>query len=181
MNKVKIFLASSEELKRERLEIADLIGHMNLALENEDIRIYLVKWEYLDASMSEIHKQEEYNKTLEKCDLCFVLFATRFGKYTESELKTAYDKLCQDGKDHGKLTVFFKDTGSETNELKEFKHTFNETYPGIQTEEFDSVTSLKKDFLTVWNKYQKENLDNKYPVTFMENNAVLNNENLLTI
>ena len=78
------------------MEIADLIGHMNLALENEDIRIYLVKWEYLDSSMSESHKQEEYNKTLEQCNLCFVLFATRFSKYTESELITAYNKLCQD-------------------------------------------------------------------------------------
>ena len=181
MNKVKIFLASSEELKRERLEIADLIGHMNLALENEDIRIYLVKWEYLDASMSESHKQEEYNKTLEQCNLCFVLFATRFGKYTESELITAYNKLCQGGKDNGKLTVFFKDAGTETDELKEFKQSFKDKYPGIQTKEFDSAPSLKKDFLMVWNKYQKENLDNKYPVTFKENKAVLNNEILLTI
>ncbi len=65
MKKVKIFLASSEELKRERLEIAELIGHMNLALEDEDVSIYLVKWEYLDASMCERHTQEEYNKTLE--------------------------------------------------------------------------------------------------------------------
>ena len=62
MKKVRIFLASSEELKHERLEIADLISHMNLALEYEDVRIYLVKWEYLDATMSPIHKQEEYNK-----------------------------------------------------------------------------------------------------------------------
>ena len=181
MNKVKIFLASSEELKKERLEIADLIGHMNLALENEDIRIYLVKWEYLDASMSESHKQEEYNKTLEQCNLCFVLFATKFGKYTESELKTAYDKLCKGGKDNGKLTVFFKDARAETDELKEFKQSFADNYPDIQTEEFDSETTLKKDFLMVWNKYQKENFDNKYPVIFNDNKAILNNEILLSI
>ena len=179
MKKIKIFLASSEELKRERLEIADLIGHMNLALENEDIRIYLVKWEYLDASMSESHKQEEYNKTLEQCDLCFVLFATRFGKYTESELITAYNKLCQGGKDNGNLIVFFKEAGTETDELKEFKQSFKDNYPGIQTEEFDSAPSLKRDFLMVWNEYQQDNLDNKYPVTFKENKAILNNEILI--
>ena len=154
---------------------------MNLALEYENMRIYLVKWEYLDATMSPIHKQEEYNKTLEQCDLCFVLFATRFGKYTESELKTAYEKLCQGGKDSGKLTVFFKDAGTETDELKDFKHSFKDNYPGIQTKEFDSAAPLKKDFLIVWNEYQKENLVNKYPVTFMDNKAILSNEILLTI
>lgn len=180
MKKIKIFLASSEELKRERLEIADLIGHMNLALENEDVRIYLVKWEYLDASMSERHKQEEYNKTLEQCNVCFVLFATRFGKYTESELKTAYDKLYDGGTDNGKLTVFFKDAGSETDELREFKSTFKDSYPEIPTETFDSVTTLKKEFLKVWNHYQQDYLEDKYPVVFTESHATLNGEKLLT-
>ncbi|MDE7346389.1 MAG: hypothetical protein K2N48_06585 [Muribaculaceae bacterium] len=179
MKKLKIFLASSEELKRERLEIADLIGHMNLALENEDVRIYLVKWEYLDASMSERHKQEEYNKTLEQCNLCFVLFATRFGKYTESELKTAYDKLCDGDNDNGKLTVFFKNGGTETDELKEFKSTFRDTYPEIPTENFDSIISLKQDFLKVWDRYQRDNLEDKYPVIFTESHATLNGEKLL--
>lgn len=179
MKKIKIFLASSEELKRERLEIADLIGHMNLALENEDVRIYLVKWEYLDASMSEKHKQEEYNKTLERCNLCFVLFATRFGKYTESELNTAYEKLCGGGCDSGRLTVFFKDSEAETDELKEFKSGFKDVYPEITTERFDSVTVLKKEFLEIWNRYQRDNLANSYPVVFSENSASLNGEKLL--
>lgn len=180
MKKIKIFLASSEELRRERLEIADLIGHMNLALENEDMRIYLVKWEYLDASMSERHKQEEYNRTLEQCNLCFVLFATRFGKYTESELKTAYDKLCDGGTDTGKLTVFFKDAVAEADELREFRSTFKYSYPEIPTETFDSVVSLEKEFLKVWNRYQQEFLEDSYPIVFTESHAILNGEKLLT-
>lgn len=181
MKKIKIFLASSEELKRERLEIADLIGHMNLALENEDVRIYLVKWEYLDASMSESHKQAEYNKTLERCELCFVLFATRFGKFTESELKTAYDKLCDGGKDNGKLTVFFKDTDSETDGLREFKASFKDSYPEIRTERFDSIESLKLEFLKEWNRYQQNHLEDKYRVDIDPNGAMLNGEKLLTL
>lgn len=179
MNKVKIFLASSEELKRERLEIADLIGHMNLALEHEDIKIYLVKWEYLDASMSESHKQEEYNRTLEKCDFCIVLFATRFGKYTESELKTAYDKLCGEDENKGRLSVFFKISDNETDELSSFKKTFDDNYPGILSENFDSIESLKKCFLQEWNRYQTENLEDKYPVSFIDNKAFLNGERLI--
>ena len=180
MKKIKIFLASSEELKDERLELADLISHMNLALEYEDVRIYLVKWEYLDATMSPIHKQEEYNKTLEKCDLCLVLFATRFGKYTESELKTAYDKLYKrEGDDTQKLIVLFRNDNRDTGELIEFKRTFNQTYPGIPSVHFDSFVSLKKNFLEVWNKYQKRELNNQYPIIFNGNYAYLIGERLI--
>ena len=178
MIKIKIFLASSEELKDERLEIADLISHMNLALEHENIRIYLVKWEYLDATMSPIHKQEEYNKTLEQCNLCIVLFATRFGKYTESELKTAYDKLCKGEGETQKLMVLFRDDKKDTNELIEFKKTFNQIYPGIPSVHFDTE-SLKKHFLEVWNRYQERELDNKYPIIFKGNHAFLMGERLI--
>ena len=179
MKKIKIFLASSEELKDERLEIADLISHMNLALEYEDVRIYLVKWEYLDATMSPIHKQEEYNKTLEQCDLCLVLFASRFGKYTESELKTAYEKLCKGKRDTQNLMVLFRDDNKDTNELVEFKKTFNQTYPDISSVHFDSFESLKKNFLEVWNRYQERELNNKYPIIFNGNHAYLIEERLI--
>ena len=178
MIKIKIFLASSEELKDERLEIADLISHMNLALEHENIRIYLVKWEYLDATMSPIHKQEEYNKTLEQCDLCLVLFATRFGKYTESELKTAYDKLCKREGTTQKLFVFFRDDNRDTDELIEFKKTFNTDYPFVPEIHFYSISSLKKEVLEIWHKFQKMELDNKYPVTYQANDAYLNGERI---
>lgn len=179
MEKIKIFLASSEELKRERLEIANLIGHMNLAMEDDNVRIYLVKWEYLDASMSVRHKQEEYNKVLEQCDICLVLFATKFGKYTESELKTAYERFCNEGNDIGKLAVFFKDSETETDELNEFKSTFRDSYPKISAVRFESELSLKKEFLNVWNVYQHDCLGDKYPVVFDANNACMNDEKLL--
>ena len=39
--KIKIFLASSKELKKERLVFADLVGHLNKALESRDITISL--------------------------------------------------------------------------------------------------------------------------------------------
>ena len=178
MKKIKIFLASSEELKQERLELADLISHMNLTLEYEDVRIYLVKWEYLDATMRPLHKQEEYNKTLEKCELCLVLFATSFGKYTDSELKTAYDKLCKRKGDTQKLMVLFRDDNKCTDELIEFKRTFDQTYPGIPSVHFDNE-SLKKNFLEVWNRYQERELNNKYPIIFNGNHAYLIEERLI--
>ena len=106
------------------------------------------------------------------------MFATRFGKYTESELKTAYDKLCQGGKDNGKLTVLFKDAGTVTDELKAFKHSFKDNYPGVPSIHFDSE-SLKKHFLEVWDRYQERELDNNYPIIFKGNHAFLMGERLI--
>ncbi|MCR4566169.1 MAG: hypothetical protein K5651_08810 [Bacteroidales bacterium] len=51
MKKIKIFLASSEELKEERKEVADIVTNLNHILSSRDIFVDLVKWEYLDASM----------------------------------------------------------------------------------------------------------------------------------
>lgn len=78
MKKIKIFLASSDELKKERLEIADLLSHMNLAMEHENVRIYLVKWEYLDAESSSSRKNIQYEKTFEECDICIIAFGKEF-------------------------------------------------------------------------------------------------------
>lgn len=94
MKTIKIFLASSEELKQERLELADLVEHLNHTLAKLDLHIQLVKWEYLDSSMGIKHKQEEYNEELRSCELCMVLYWTKFGMYTKTELDTAYNELC---------------------------------------------------------------------------------------
>lgn len=59
MKTIKIFLASSEELKQERIELADLVEQLNHTLAKLDLRIQLVKWEYLDSSIDARHKQEE--------------------------------------------------------------------------------------------------------------------------
>ena len=93
MKTVKVFIASSEELRLERLEFTDMIQQLNRILKPRDVEIDPVKWEYLDASMGPLHKQEEYNQELKKCEICLVLFWTRFGDYTKSELDTAYSEL----------------------------------------------------------------------------------------
>ena len=87
MKTIKIFLASSEELKPERLELADLVENINNVLEKQDITVRLVKWEYLDSSMGPQHKQEDYNDKLRECDICLVLYWTKFGMYTKIRIR----------------------------------------------------------------------------------------------
>ena len=78
MKTIKIFVASSDELSDERRELADMVTHLNYALNGLGINIVLVKWEYLDASMGISHKQDEYNEELKDCEICMVMYWTFF-------------------------------------------------------------------------------------------------------
>ena len=68
MKTIKIFLASSEELRPERLEMTDLINQLNKLLKCRKLEINLEKWEYLDSAMSTTRKQDDYNEVLKTCE-----------------------------------------------------------------------------------------------------------------
>lgn len=120
-------MASSEELKEERMEIADMTMNLNNSLSKRNINILLVKWEYLDSSMGIAHKQEEYNEQLKDCEICLVLFWNRFGSYTKIELDTAYNEL-KKGNNPQKLYIYFKESESISPELREFRDGFPKNY-----------------------------------------------------
>lgn len=146
MKTIKVFIASSEELKPERLELIHMIQQLNRILKPNDVEIDPVKWEYLDASMGPLHKQEEYNRELKKCEICLVLFWTRFGDYTKSELDTAYSELLA-GRNLKRLYVYFKDAEEISPELKAFKENFATTYSLLFPCRFDTVDTLMLKFL----------------------------------
>ena len=156
MKTIKIFLASSEELKQERLEIADLVENLNMRLEPLELRIQLVKWEYLDSSMGSVHKQEEYNEALKECELCIVMYWRRFGDYTTIELDTAYQGLCA-GNNPRKLYVYFKDMPELSPEIMAFRDGFPKKY-GHFYSFFQNIDTLKTDFLLQFIDYQKHYL-----------------------
>ena len=80
MKTIRVFIASSEELKLERLEFTDMIQQLNDCLEARGVQLKPVKWEYLDASMGVLHKQQEYNEKLKECELCLVLYWNKYGE-----------------------------------------------------------------------------------------------------
>lgn len=162
MQKIKIFLASSEELKDEILELSDLVEHLNLILEPQDIHIYLEKWEYLAESSTKV-PEEAYSDTLEKCEICMVVFGKDFGGYTERELKRAYERVCKEGVNPSKLYVYFKNIDDLTEDLKKFRDSFPEVY-GHFTGKFSDVNTLKNDFLLQFQLFQSQNLQNSCPV-----------------
>ena len=172
MKTIKIFLASSEELKDERKELADLVEHLNFTLGKQDMNIQLVKWEYLDSSMGPLHKQEEYNRELRDCELCMVLYWTRFGMYTKTELDTAYSELCA-GNNPKKLYVYFKDGDEISSDLKEFRDCFPEQYGHFYCH-FQNIDTLKADFLLQFMEYLNVYLKDRNVIEIKDSQVSIN-------
>lgn len=74
MKTIKIFIASSNELEKERLLMASLANDLSTKLEKVGIQVIAVEWENLDASMGAPNKQEEYYEKLHECNMCLVLY-----------------------------------------------------------------------------------------------------------
>ena len=107
MNIVKIFLASSSELKSDREQFEIFINRKNKEYIKKGIFLELVIWEdFLDA-MSRTRLQDEYNKAVAGCDIFVSLFHTKVGKYTEEEFLKALDTFKSNGKPL--IYTYFKD------------------------------------------------------------------------
>lgn len=169
MKTIKVFIASSEELHLERLEFTDMIMQLNKALKPRGIEIEPVKWEYLDASMNAERKQTEYNIALKECELCLVMYWTKFGEYTDEELTTAWEGL-KAGENPRKLYVYFKEPGDASQELKEFKESFVTRYGHFYCK-FENVDTLRLNFLLQFEQYQSSVLGGM-PVVEINNSKV---------
>ena len=99
---IKIFLASSSELKEDRNGFDLHFRQVNDRLLQKGIYLQILRWEnFLDA-MSETRLQEEYNKAVRNCDIFLSLFKTKTGKYTEEEFDAAHRAF----KDSGKPLIY---------------------------------------------------------------------------
>lgn len=176
MKKVKIFLASSEELKEEKLELSDLLEHLNLILEPQDIHIYLEKWEYLGENIEDT-KKNKYEERLGESDICMVVFGKEFSNYTETELKKAYDRVCHEGVNPSKLYIYFKNEEKIADDLKKFRDSFPEVY-GHFTCKFSDVNTLKNDFLLQFQLFQNKYLLNSCPIEVTEGKVTVNGRDL---
>ena len=104
---IKIFLASSSELKDDRKEFEILIGRENKQYIKKNIFLELVIWEDFIDVMSATRLQDEYNKAIEDCDIFVSLFHTKVGKYTEEEFLKALETFKANGKPW--IYTYFKD------------------------------------------------------------------------
>ena len=97
MKEIKVFLASSEELKYDRLAFSDLIRKLDNIYEKRGIRIKLFQWEDFDAAYNDKRKQDEYNEYIKQSDLFLALFRTKAGKFTVEEFELARNEHREKG------------------------------------------------------------------------------------
>lgn len=95
---IKIFLASSIELKDDREKLEHYIGRKNKTLNKDGRFIELVIWEDFIDAMSKTRLQDEYNKAVRDCNIFVMLFATKVGRYTREEFETAFGQFQESGK-----------------------------------------------------------------------------------
>lgn len=94
----KIFLASSEELKDDRLAFERMLGRLNQQWRTRDLSFDLVIWEDFVDAMSPAGLQREYNKAVADCDVFVMLFFRKVGPYTLEEFETAFKEMQDDSR-----------------------------------------------------------------------------------
>jgi len=120
MRKIKIFLASSNELKAEREKFEIEVYRKCKAWFDQSIFLHLDIWEDLSARMSETRSQDEYNKNIVGADLFVLLAYSKVGMYTAEEFDRAFGAFKNTQKRF--IFTYFKKTDGETQpSLQNFK------------------------------------------------------------
>lgn len=149
LQRVRIFLASSQELRDDRDDFDLYVRQQNDRLIKEGVYLEVDRWEnFLDA-MAETRLQDEYNKAVRACDIFVSLFFTKTGKFTEEEFDQAHDQFKKTGKP--RIYTFFKNadvkTGAITDEiltLLQFKKKLSGL--GHFHTDYDGAEHLKRQF-----------------------------------
>lgn len=156
MKTIKIFIASSSELKEDRDQFRLFISKENDRLHSQNIYLKLIQWENFLDSISDTRLQDEYNNAIRECDIVLCLFFTKVGMYTAEEFDTAYKVFKDTGKP--KIWTYFKDgqisTGAitdEINTLLDFKSKIGEM--GHFYTSYSNIDNLINQFRSQLDKY----------------------------
>jgi hypothetical protein len=107
MNEIKVFLASSSELRSDRDGFEQFVGRLNQEWVKRGLFLKLVMWETFLEVLSKTRLQDEYNKAIRESDLFVMLFFTKVGKYTQEEFETAFGQFKATSKPL--ILIYFKD------------------------------------------------------------------------
>ncbi|QWF69838.1 hypothetical protein KEF85_10740 [Methylomonas paludis] len=120
MNKITIFLASSNELQFEREQFEIQIYRKCKAWIDRGIFLHLEIWEDLSARMSATRSQDEYNRKIAESDIFVLLAYNKVGMYTAEEFEQAFGRFQETRKPF--IFTYFKDTQATSDaSLQAFK------------------------------------------------------------
>jgi predicted transcriptional regulator len=124
---IKIFLASSSELREDRDAFELHFLRMNKDFRCQGFVVEVIRWETSLDAMSETRLQEYYNEKVRNSDIFVSLFKTKTGKYTEEEFDEAHTMFMN--KKKPLIYTYFKDVQVNTGNI---------------TEEFTTLLAFKK-------------------------------------
>jgi hypothetical protein len=157
MKKIRIFLASSNELIALRQQFEIHIYRKCKLWIDQGVFLHLEIWEDLPSRISETRSQDEYNKKIGECDLFVLLAYRKLGMYTAEEFETAFGVFNQKKKPF--IFTYFKDnTMNEEPSLLSFKS---------RLESLGHFYNKYIDFSELWNSFNRE-LDNLLLTGFEE-------------
>lgn len=146
MRKVRIFLASSNELKDEREKFEIEIYRKTKLWFDDNIFLHLDIWEDLSAQMSINRSQDEYNKKVKEADLFILLAYSKVGMYTAEEFETAFGTFQSTQKPF--IFTYFKARDSIVDpSLNDFKN---------RLKTLGHFYSPYSSFEDLWNQFNKE-------------------------
>lgn len=95
MKEFRIFIASSNEEKKERNALKDFLQNVSRITREYGIEFLPIMWEMesVDFSAGLSEKQKEYDEKLISSDMVFFLFGKRVGKYTYEEFEVACSQV----------------------------------------------------------------------------------------
>src|SRR3972149_899618 len=91
--RIRVFLASSNELAPRRDAVELWLRRLNDELLDRNAVFVVVRWEEESMALNETRMQDRYNDELERCDALIALFGTKVGSYTKEELRLAYSRF----------------------------------------------------------------------------------------
>jgi hypothetical protein len=147
---VRLFLASSSELRADRDAFDLFVRQQNDRLRDQGLYLEVVRWEtFLDA-MSETRLQDEYNRAVQSSDLFVSLFFTKAGRFTEEEFDAAHRAFQAHGKP--RIYTYFRTgtpqhdgtTGEEHASLRAFRERLKSL--GHYVTLYSNVEDLKLQF-----------------------------------
>ena len=146
MKRIKIFLASSNELLGDRLEFEREIYRKCKIWFDQEIFLHLDIWEDLSARLSKTRSQDEYNKKIQEADLFVLLAYSKVGMYTAEEFREAYGIFKKTKKPF--IFTYFKDIDKEKEDsLQDFK---------TELEKLEHFYASYTDFKDFWLQFNKE-------------------------
>ena len=125
MNKIKIFLASSNELIEDRKEFELRINRKNKIISDSGYFVHLENWEDLSTKMSKTRSQDEYNEKIRSCNIFVLLGYSKIGIYTEEEFDVALEHFRKVSTPQ--IHTYFKEIKTKTDpSLAKFKEKLND-------------------------------------------------------